>query len=218
MLSIVAKGIDFILGVHPFSEGKCANARANITNAAKERDHRDTSNLSPVIDLKQLNAHIYAPPFHMHTISSVLNIVERGDYLFKIDLQDTYFHVLIHPDSRKYLCFAVKNKVYQFRVLPFRPNTSPQVSTRLVHTVAAYLYCQGILVIPYLENWLIHHPDCQILLLHQSQLLDTLEPGRPLVVRSEIRTESSSGYPVSGASITPWIRGEVSSQYPRLRK
>ena len=28
-----------------------------------------------------------APYFHMQTISSVLNIVDRGDYVFKIDLQ-----------------------------------------------------------------------------------------------------------------------------------
>ena len=68
----------------------------------------------PVIDSKQLHAHINAHHFHMHTISSVLNIVERGDYAFKIDLQDAYFYVIIHPDSRKYLHFALENKVYQF--------------------------------------------------------------------------------------------------------
>ena len=70
----------------------------------------------PVIDLKQLNHHIDALHFrmHTHTISSVLSTVERGDYAFKIDLQDAYFHVLIHPDSRKYLRFAFENKVYQF--------------------------------------------------------------------------------------------------------
>ena len=47
----------------------------------------------------------------MHTISSVLNTFERGEYVFKIDLQDEYFHVLIYPDSKKYLCFAFENKV-----------------------------------------------------------------------------------------------------------
>ena len=58
----------------------------------------------PVTDLKQRN---------YHTISSVLNTVERGDYAFKIDLQDSYFHVVIHRDSRKYLLFVFQNKVYQ---------------------------------------------------------------------------------------------------------
>ena len=68
----------------------------------------------PVIGLTQLNHHIDAPHFRMHTISSVLSTVKRGHYTFKIDLQDAYFHVLIHPDSRKYLRFAFEKKVYQF--------------------------------------------------------------------------------------------------------
>ena len=89
----------------------------------------------------------------MHTISSVLSTIERGDYAFKKDLQDVHFHVLKHPDSRKYLRFAFENKVYQFRVLPFGLNTAPRVFTRLGHTVAAYLHHQGISVIPYLDDW-----------------------------------------------------------------
>ena len=53
-------------------------------------------------------------------------------------MQDAYSHVLIHPDSMKYLRFAIKNKVYKFRVLPFGLNTASQVFTRLGHRVAAY--------------------------------------------------------------------------------
>ena len=110
----------------------------------------------------------------MHTISSVLNTIERGNYAFKIDLLDVYFRELIHPDSRKYLRFAFENKVYQIQVLPFSLNTAPQLFTRLGHTVAACLHRQGISVIPYLDHWLLHHPDRQVLLRHQSQLINTL--------------------------------------------
>ena len=88
----------------------------------------------PVIDLKNLNAHIHAPHFRMFTTNSVLSSVRKGDYAFKIDLQDAYFHLPIHPSSRKYLRFAFENKVYQFRVLPFGLNTAPQVfPPSLVH-------------------------------------------------------------------------------------
>ena len=128
----------------------------------------------PVIDLKQLNHHIDAPHFRIHTISSVLSTLKKGDYAFKIDLQDAYFHVLIHPHSRKYLRFAFENKVYQLRVLHFSLNTAPQVFTCLRHRVATCLHHQGISVVPYLDDWLIHHPDCQVLLRHQSQLLNKL--------------------------------------------
>ena len=56
----------------------------------------------------------------------------------------------------------LRNRVYQFRVLPFGLNTAPQVFTRLGHTVTAYLHRQGISVIPYLDDWLIHHLDRRV--------------------------------------------------------
>ena len=86
--------------------------------------------------------------FRMFTTSSVLSSVRKGDYVFKIDLQDAYVHVPIYPSSRKYLGFAFENKVYQFQVLPFGLNTAPQVFTRLGHTVTGYLHHQGISLQP----------------------------------------------------------------------
>ena len=65
--------------------------------------------------------------------------------------------------------------MYQFQVLPFGLNTAPQVFTRLGHTVIAYLHRQGVSVIPYLDDWLVHHPDRQVLLRHQGLLLHTLD-------------------------------------------
>ena len=49
--------------------------------------------------LKTTEANIDAPHFHMHTISSVLNTVDRGDYVFKTVLQDLYFHVLKYIET-----------------------------------------------------------------------------------------------------------------------
>ena len=122
-------GTDFVLQVHPFSDkllgdqisagstGNFGHAGADFPYAPKERDNRGASRLTrvlleripgkesfrrvrPVIDLKNLNAHIHAAHFRMFTTSSVLSSVEKGDYAFKIDLQDAYFHVPIHPSSR----------------------------------------------------------------------------------------------------------------------
>ena len=125
--------------------------------------HKASGGWHPVIDLKQLNNHINAPHFCMHTISSVLSMVERGQ-------NRSAGCVLSCTNTsglRKYLRFSFKNKVYQFQVLSFSLNTAPQVFTRLEHIVAAYLHCQGISVIPYLDNRLIHHPNHQVLLRHQ---------------------------------------------------
>ena len=122
----------------------------------------------PVIDLKNLNAHIHAPHFRMFTTGSVLSSVEKGDYAFKIDLQDAYFLVPIHPSSRKYLRFAFENRVYQFRVLPFGLNTFgaygdsiPAPSGNLGDTISGRLVSSPA--------------DRQVLLRHQALLLDTLD-------------------------------------------
>ena len=128
----------------------------------------------PVIDLKSLNVHIWAPHFRMYTTGSVLSTVPKEDYAFKIDLQNAYFHVPIHPSSRKYLRFAFENKVYQFRVLPFSLNKAPQVFTRLGHTVSGYLHRLWISVVPYLDEWLIHHPDQQVRPLGPCQLTSAM--------------------------------------------
>ena len=109
-----------------------------------------------------------------------------------------------------YLRFAFENKVLHFSL-----NTAPQVFTCLRHRVAAYLHHQGLSVIPYLDDWLIHHPDCQVLLRHQSQLLNILNMVglRLNEAKSELdqfRISSFWGFHYS------WIRGELPSQYPKL--
>ena len=58
---------------------------------------------------------------------------------------------------------------------PLGLNTAPQVFTHLGHTVTGYLHRLRISVIPYLDDWLVHHSDPPVLVYHQSQLLNTLD-------------------------------------------
>ena len=141
----------------------------------------------------------------------VLSSIRKGDYAFKIDLQDAYFHIPIHPSSRKYLRFSFENKVYQFRVLPFGLNTAPQVFTRLGHTVTSYLHRQGISVIPYLDDWLIHHPDRQVLLTSGPAYKYT-GPSRLYPKQKESRVGPDSGSPVSLNPFTSGLRGSFTSK------
>ena len=50
----------------------------------------------------------------------------------KIDLKDAYFSIPISPLHRKYLCFTVGNKTYQFTCLPFGLASAPWVFTKPV--------------------------------------------------------------------------------------
>ena len=92
----------------------------------------------PVIDLKQLNHHIDAPHFRMHTINSVLSTVEKRRLRVQNRSAGCVLSCTNTSTQQEVLRFAFENKVYQFRVLHFSLNTAPQVFTCLRHRVAAY--------------------------------------------------------------------------------
>ena len=122
--------------------------------------------LRPIIDLSTLNAYLEVPTFKMETVSSIRSSIRPGDWAVSLDLSDAYFHVPIHPSSRKYLRFCANNEVFQFRALPFGIATAPRVFTKLMATVAAYLRRNGSSVIQYFDDWLLLHQDPLILETH----------------------------------------------------
>ena len=117
----------------------------------------------PIINLKQLNGRLNVLPFRMATPQSVLKSLSKNDWTTSIDLKDAYFHVPIHGPHRKYLRFAILERVYQFKTLPFGLAPAPQVFSSLVKVLVTWGRARGINIIAYLDDWLIHGPDKAIL-------------------------------------------------------
>ena len=110
----------------------------------------------PVIDLSNLNAFVRCPTFRMESMASVTTALQQGEWTTSIDLKDAYFHVPIHPRSRRFLRFSLGGTTYQFRALPFGLNTAPRVFTRLGSVVAARLReTYGVVIHMYIDDWLI---------------------------------------------------------------
>jgi hypothetical protein len=91
----------------------------------------------------------------METMKAVCNLINKGDYMTSIDLQDAFLHVLIHSSSRKYLQFHWKGKQYQFRVLPFGLSLAPFVFTKILKPVLRWARRRGIRISAYLDDLLI---------------------------------------------------------------
>ena len=64
-----------------------------------------------MIDLLSLNGYVALPKFKMEMVSTVLRLIRKGDFMFLIDLKDTYFQIPIYPDSRPDLQIALGEKV-----------------------------------------------------------------------------------------------------------
>ena len=91
--------------------------------------------------------------------------------MVSLDLKDAYLQVPMHPDSRKFLRFVACGKVYQFKVLCFGLSTAPQVFTRVMAPVSAFLHRSGVRLRRYLDDWLIQASSQEQVLLALGSVL-----------------------------------------------
>ena len=124
-----------------------------------------------MIDLSLLNLKVLKTSFKMETLQSVLLSVRPGDWMVSLDLKDAYLQVPMHPESRKFLRFVAFGKVYQFKVLCFGLSTAPQVFTRVMAPVSAFLHQAGIRLRRYLDDWLIQASSREQVLLALESVL-----------------------------------------------
>lgn len=114
-----------------------------------------------------------------------------------IDLQNTYFHISIHPAHHKSLCFAAGNSHYQYTAFPFGLSASPQVFSKCMVVVAAHLRLQGVQIFQYIDNWLLLASSEDVLVCHVS-LEEVLHLCRSIVSTGAVCT---AGHSVSLAMI-----------------
>ena len=108
-----------------------------------------------ILNLKALNLYIEHQHFKMEDIRCVKDLLNRGDYMCKLDLKDAYLSIPITQSHRKYLKFAWQGTVYQYNVLPFGLATAPRAFTKLMKPALAYLRSKGVRLIAYLDDILI---------------------------------------------------------------
>lgn len=75
----------------------------------------------------------------MESLQTIIQMVQPGDWMISVDLQDAYFHVAILPAFQKYLRMAVAHKHLQFQFLLFGLCTSLRVFSKVLITVLAPL-------------------------------------------------------------------------------
>jgi uncharacterized membrane protein (UPF0136 family) len=108
----------------------------------------------------------------METPQSVRAALKPGDWATSIDLTDAYFHVLIHRVHRKYLRFAWKEQVFQFRALPFGLSLAPWIFTRVVRELCADVRGLGVRLRAYLDDWLVLNQQRMLCLQETSGVLE----------------------------------------------
>ncbi|KAG0754030.1 hypothetical protein G6F24_012661 [Rhizopus arrhizus] len=98
----------------------------------------------PILDCKMINNYIQCHHFKMEGVPALREVIERNDFICKIDLKDAYVVVPLHQDSRKYLTFLHKNTVYQYKTLAFGMSISPRIFSKIMRYVIEPLRREGI--------------------------------------------------------------------------
>lgn len=115
-----------------------------------DRDQR------PVINLKNLNHFVMYQHFKMEGLYMVKDLLQKGDYLIKIDLKDAYSVMSISPIHRKYLRFQIgEGSIFEYTALPFGLGEAPRLFTKTLKPVIGLLRRLGIRMIVYLDDILL---------------------------------------------------------------
>ena len=130
-----------------------------------------------ILNLKELNQFISTQHFKLEDYRTASNIITKNCYLANLDLKDAYFMISIKEDSRKYLRFQFKNKLYQFNVLPFGLSTAPFVFTKILKPAVSTLRSWGLNSVQYLDDFLCIESDyiqCKVNIEKTCNLLQNL--------------------------------------------
>eukprot|EP01052_Picozoa_sp_SAG31_P020358 SAG31_NODE_1526_length_8004_cov_4.741176_4_plen_109_part_00 len=73
------------------------------------------------------------------TLKHVEKLARAGDCMVSFDLEDGYHAVGIHPESQKYMTFAVQGKLYSCCSLPFGWSGSPVVFCTIMNVLTVAL-------------------------------------------------------------------------------
>ena len=108
----------------------------------------------------------------METPETIRTSPQLGEWVTSIDFKDAYFHIPIHSQSRKYMCFHIQGRSYQFKALPFGLSTAPMEFTVVAKEVKLMALQRGVRIHQYLDDWLVRATSHQTCLQHTQMLVD----------------------------------------------
>ena len=148
--------------------------------------------------LSRLNTFLHVEKFKMETPESIRTSLIPGEWVSLIDLSDTYLHIPIHPNSRKYLRFCHRSQVFQFTSLPFGLATAPQVFTIIVKEVKLMALSRGLRLHQYLDDWLIRSQSQEEAQVNTQAVVDLTQSLGWIINQQKIQTKANSGVFVCG--------------------
>jgi hypothetical protein len=122
-------------------------------------DKKDTKEKRPVVNMRPLSPYVDSPHFKMENLVVAKDLIDRGDWLSRLDLKDAYLHVPLHPQIRPRFRYRLQGKLYQWTTIPFGFKDSPRMFQKLIIEAISPLRQQGLRLVAYLDDILLISPS-----------------------------------------------------------
>ena len=131
----------------------------------------------PILNLKAFNEFVATETnkFKMLKVTTLLAMVQPGDWLSSIDLKDAFQHIPVAECHRKYFRFRFRGLCYQYTRLPFGYTLSPKTFSRCLKAALVVLLRKGIRLAWYLDDLLVMSSSYEQAIQHTGELMEYLE-------------------------------------------
>lgn len=128
-----------------------------------------------VLDSSRFNDHLRRQRFKMEGIAHIRHLIQPGDWMCSVDLQDAFLQVPVHRQHRRFLAFEAFGQRYRFCRMSFGTSVAPFTFTRLLKPVLAHLHRLGIRVSAYLDDLIVIAKDRRAALEAVHTVINLLE-------------------------------------------
>ena len=119
------------------------------------RPKKGEGNVRPILNLKPLNQNIQYLHFKMDGMKELKSLIQKDQWLIKIDLKHAYWHIPIWEPHQKLMKFRWKEKLYQMLVLAFGLGPAPRTWNKVMKAPISLLRKLGFLILIYLDDMLV---------------------------------------------------------------
>ena len=164
---LIAKGVVEVIPPHLADEGYYS---------PYFRVQKKCGALRPILNLKAFNTFVHRGTFRfkMLKVTTLLAMVQPGDWLASVDLKDAFQHVPVAECHRKYFRFRFRGECYQYTRLPFGYTLSPKTFSRCLKAALVVLMRRGIRLAWYLDDLLVMASSYEQAIQHTGELMEYL--------------------------------------------
>jgi hypothetical protein len=129
----------------------------------------------PVFNMKELNQFVRYEKFKMEGMPMLCTLLEKNDWMTKIDLKDAYFCLPIAHEHKKLFRFRWDNALFQFRVCPFGLASAPRIFTKILKPAMGFCRRLGIRLLIYLDDLIILNQNPENLTVDTNSIIWILQ-------------------------------------------